>query len=316
MRFARDILLPVAGLTVVVATGAVLGAWAPPRTKRKEPVEPEDENGWELEAELVGDLYDEADDDPVEPDAEAVGPGSPDEHCKYDVDDLPPLSMALAADGDSYCVIDPLNDPEFKPQPRGAPFAKAPKAVIWPLKTKHKRRLVTSYLSGGGWRGDSGRAFAAKREGSDGTRLHAGVDIFGNTGDVVVAPEAGQIFRIYPFKSGTWAVYLWTPDNRLINLGEVEKNSWRQFKIKPGDYVKPGQAVARIGAHDDGGAHMLHLETYDVAGLSEDTVEKQIRNRHYRWFEGDPYPTGLTDPTRYLVNAGVQTYRKEQSGGK
>lgn len=297
-------------LGVVAVAGVGLAAVKPPRRKSKRspyaplpspygPPEP-----WELEAEAAA-AADEDPDDPDEIPEDPVGSGSPEDHCI----DREPLLGAGEEDTAYFCVAYPLEDPEYAPEERGAPMAPVPSTNQWPLATTHRRRLVTSYLSGGGWRGDSGRAFAVSR----GSRKHAGVDLFADVGDAVVAPEDGVIFRVYPFTKGTWAMYLWTNDDRIINLGEVEKSSWREFDIRPGVHVQQGQPIARIGAQDDGGAHMLHVETYDVAGLSEDQVEKMIRGEHYRWFKGESRPSGLMDPTAYLVMAGTRSYRAEQS---
>src|SRR5690606_20764727 len=103
----------------------------------------------------------------------------------------------------SWKVLDPLKDPMFAPENRGVPFASTGTDTVWPVKTKHYSRLVTSYRNVEGWYGYSGRAFKAKRESEDGEqRSHAGVDLFGHEGDLVIAPEDARVLTVLPFNAG------------------------------------------------------------------------------------------------------------------
>src|SRR5690606_18072389 len=137
------------------------------------------------------------------------------------------------------------------PKDNGVPFASVGTDTTWPVRTKHYSRLVTSYRNPDGWYGYSGRAFKTEREDDDGAgRWHAGVDLFGHEADIVVAPEDSRVLAILPFHAGTWAVYLITPDRRVLNLGEVEKYSWREFDVSPGIAVSKGQPLARIGRQE------------------------------------------------------------------
>lgn len=224
--------------------------------KRRVLVPADDLESWEKAGPDVG-----VDGEPIESDAPPVGSGSPDDYCAP--------SMGLLASSSS-CPSDPLSLPEFVPVDRGAPFAASSPGALWPTITKDSQRLVVSYWSGSGPRGSSGRAFGAARESDDGVqRHHAGVDLFANDQDPVVAPVDGRILWIGPFFRGTWAVYLRAGD-LVINLGEVSDLSWRDFslpepvqlpgerkpsaRIRPGVQVRAGQKLARVGAQEEGGA--------------------------------------------------------------
>jgi hypothetical protein len=261
---------------------------------------------WEVAAAAFGDVDPDYDDevDPEPPDPSLIiGTGSPADLCGVVVRNPPPEEV--------LCVLDPLEDPRFAPRASKAAFAKLGKSSIWPVDTKHKLRLVTSYWTADGIRGSWGREFGTKRTSKDGTpRRHAGIDLYGNVGDPVLAPESGRILAILPFKNPTWAVYIRTPDDQVINLGEVLKFSWRDFKVKPGDAVKKGDPVARIGQM--GSKHMLHFETYDATGVSDDEMVDVIRKGQMRWTDADNPPTRLRDPSRYLVDAATRTYRSEE----
>src|SRR5690606_13340370 len=149
--------------------------------------------------------------------------------------------------------------------------------------TSHSGRLVVSYWTAGGVRGYSGLAFAASRMVVEGATKHAGVDLFARKGDVVVAPEDGRVLAILPFNAGTWAVYVRSLlDDGVVNLGEVEKLSWREFGVKPGQTVHVGQPLARIGVQAKGST-MLHLETYGVDGVDDETVVAAIRAGELSW---------------------------------
>lgn len=55
--------------------------------------------------------------------------------------------------------------------------------------------------------------------------------------------------------------------------------------------------MGRIGLSNDG-SHMLHLETY-----TPDVSVAQIREGAMQWPADEDPPSGLLDPTRYLVRA-------------
>lgn len=286
-------------LGIAAATGVALAA----RRLFDSRLEP-----WERVAEELGNVGDPEGHDPnaEEP---AIGTGLPDEHC-----------VLLGADADNvepHCVTDPLSDTRFAPVYRGAAASAIPSSSIWPVKTKHGGRLLVSYWTAGGHRGYSGRAFAADREdvvdGRVYERSHAGVDLFARAGDVVVAPENAKVLAILKFNAGTWAVYL-RAGGRVVNLGEVEKLSWRKFNISPGVAVVEGQPLARVGIQAEGST-MIHFETYWVGGMTDEEVIEAIRSGAMSWARDQPAPPLLRDPSGYLVMAASRTYRREMSTG-
>ena len=177
------------------------------------------------------------------------------------------------------------------------------------MQTSHPSRLVLSYWTAGGVRGYSGRAFAAKRVDSRGERNHAGVDLFAREGDLVVAPEDGRVLAILPFNAGTWAVYVRSVlDDRVVNLGEVEKLSWREFGVAPGQVVKLGQPLARIGRQTRGST-MLHLETYGVDAIADELLVESIRAGALR-LGGEVAQAWLRDPSGYLLEAARRSWQR------
>lgn len=266
---------------------------------------------WEEEAEAAGDVSDDHD-KLLESDAEPVGKGSPDEHCFGVAVAFGPDGTPLVGGGEEFeCVSDPLGDPRFAPVDRGAPMAAVPANSTWPLRTRHRRRLVTSYFTQEGVRGSSGRTFASQRFTEEGVeRSHVGVDLFAGENDVVLAPEAGRVIAVLPFHLGTWAIYLRTKQNQIVNLGEVKAYSWREFGVHPGLEVVMGQALARVGVMGDDST-MLHTEIYDASDLPDEEVVRKIRAGEYQWFAGEKAPEGVRDPSAYLVMAGTYTHRRE-----
>lgn len=262
------------------------------------PLEP-----WEEEAEFGGDVDPEIYDDVVDPVPEeaVVGEGAPEDLCVTIENPVP----------EEACVLDPLKDERFAPREGAGPLGlRGTTGAIWPVATRHRRRLVTSYWTTDGLRGAWGRHFGAKRQTSEGQfRRHAGVDLFARQDDAVVAPEAGRVVAVLPFHHGTWAIYLRIPGGRVINLGEVKRYSWREFGIRPGAQVEKGQPLARVGQMT-GGDHMLHLEIYDAADALDDDLVEEIRRGDMRWLEETP-PPRLLDPSAYLVDAAARTYRAE-----
>jgi hypothetical protein len=165
------------------------------------------------------------------------------------------------------------------------------------------------------FRGKWGRHFGTAREDKDGTvRRHAGVDLAGNRGDVVVAMQPGELLVVLPFYNGTEALYQLTEEGVIINYGEIEPGSPFEFiadaywKLKPDELgipatlqgrsvpIRAGDPIARIGHHE-----MLHAETYRAEPKLADQIVA-IRNGHYRWLTPEA-PSGLLDPTEYLVKA-------------
>lgn len=215
----------------------------------------------------------------------------------------------VGADSGGYCM--PPADLAPAPKTEVA-FAGGAKRPGWPLDTSSDERLKVSYkdvksLFHGRW----GREFGATRKSKDDDgreykRVHVGMDLFAEPGDVVYATEPGEVVATLPFYKGTGAVYVKHDSGLIVNYGEIEKGSWKDFGVKTGigtgQRVEQGQPIARVGVSDDG-SHMLHLETYQPYV----TVD-EIRKKKMRWYAGDSPPVGVLDPTLYLVRARQVAY--------
>lgn len=265
---------------------------------------------WEREVGAESALTEHGEDITPTPPGTIQFSGHPEAHCPPEQPDK--ASFFEGADPEpAFCIPDPFVVPEYRPREEHAPWPTLPASSTWPVQTKHGLRLVTSYFTEDGkLRGRWGRQFGAGRE--DDADRHAGVDLAGEEGDIVVAPQAGTIVAILPFYHGTWAVYLRTADDNIINLGEIRKLSWREFGIKPGMQVEEGQPVARIGLMRK--STMLHVEIYDGTGVSDEDLVKAIRSGYFQWPAEKEPPAGLLDPSPYLLQAATRTYRREKTG--
>jgi hypothetical protein len=159
----------------------------------------------------------------------------------------------------------PGNEPkDFAP----APFAPTT-GFYWPVRNpKLQEGRAVCYTGQGGKGYWEGRGFFAKRPAKPPyNRMHVGIDVFGNEGDIVVACEAGKIVAFYPF----YPNYPKTPlvscmlvfsekSGMTVNYGEVRHDSMDHFRLKVGDTVAPGQPIALVGKMEVD--HMLHFETY------------------------------------------------------
>lgn len=255
--------------------------------------------------ELPGGGYTPATDLPdlLDFDEDSVDEQEPPE-IQYDPNDAPciekPVPVAAGLEGEEYCT--PPKDLEPKVR-TSVEFAGGGDRPRWPIETAETRKIQVSYQDVRElWHGRWGRHFGASRKSKGGgKRHHAGVDLFGDPGDVVLAMEPGEILATLPFYKGTSAVYLLTDSGLIINYGELEPKSWGSYGIKTGietgQRVKAGDRLGRVGLSNDG-SHMLHLETYDPSVALD-----QIRRGDMQWKHGQEPPTGLLDPTRYLVRA-------------
>lgn len=176
---------------------------------------------------------------------------------------------------------------ELPKQVYDVPFAEGSPHPAWPIVTNHPRKWMISYRTKEGEIiGNGARRFMADR----GAKFHAGIDLYGRPGDLIVAMEDGVIVNHYHFFHGTHALIVQHDSGLVINYGEVAKNSWKEFGLKKGSRVQKGKAIARVGLMS-GGSHMLHLETY-ISG-----VEKNIR---IPTTKVDPR---IRNPTKYLLIA-------------
>jgi len=220
----------------------------------------------------------------------------------------PAVSSPYAFEGDdpgAGCV--PPADLEPKQRTEVA-FAQGADQPAWPLAVSKDPKLRVSYEDVRGlFHGKWGRHFGAKRTSTDPDtgksyqRVHVGVDLFADDGDIVYTTEPGEIIALLPYYKGTGAVYVLNDSGIIVNYGEVKMNSWRQYDLKVGDVVQARQPIAKVGVSSDG-SHMLHIETFTA-----DTTVEQIRSGDLRWIAGHQAPAGVLDPTRYLVVARQAT---------
>lgn len=182
----------------------------------------------------------------------------------------------------------------------------------WPLDPQLDPRMRVSYEDvRGTWHGKWGRHVGATRKstnketGETYKRVHVGVDLFADDGDVVFATEPGVVLATLPYYKGLGALYVLHDSGLIVNYGEIKMNSWRDFGIKSGietgQRIEKGQPIARVGTASDG-SHMLHVETFEP-----DVSVDEIRQGDMRWIAGESAPEGVLDPTRYLVRARQAT---------
>ena len=278
------LLVAVPGVGIGVTVGAIVGA------KRKVRLPDHGYSPWWELDELID--YDEGEAEPEPPDivydefdSPCVGP---------EEGEGPPLSLGEDA---QFCTPPAELEPKIKTE---VPFAEGGGRPLWPVATNAKRKLQVSYQDVRNlWHGRWGREFGATRTSkkTGARRTHAGVDLFADPGDVVVATEPGEVIAALPFYAGTGALYLKTDSGLILNYGEIEEGSWRKYDVHVGKRVEAGDRLARVGASDTG-SHMLHFETYEP-----DVTLQEIRRGEMQWRKGDSAPGGLLDPTRYLVQA-------------
>lgn len=206
--------------------------------------------------------------------------------------ETPEDPLDLGASDDAVSPTLPEDVPAPRPIP-GLPFAEGIARPVWPLDTSHPRDREVSYVDvDGKVHGRWGRPIGAAR--AEGTRNHAGVDLFSNAGDPVLAIADGTLVAVQSFKLGSWAVLV-DHGAYTVLYGEVEKHSWRAYGLRVGDRVAAGEPFAEVACMrtDENGvctSHMLHLETY-VTGTK----------RNARWY--DAPPPSLLDPTLMLLLA-------------
>ncbi len=184
------------------------------------------------------------------------------------------------------------------PKNYGVPFAGGPSRPTWPVGPSENPRwgeVAYRDVNGGKHGNVGGRAFHASRK----SRYHAGIDLYADAGDVVLAPESGVIVADQNFlKSipGEDAMLIQGDSGTTILLGEIVAESMTtQYGLKEGSRVEQGQPVA-IVAETVNGSHMLHFETY---------TQGSERNRSWKKSK-KPHPS-LLDPTAYLLRARVST---------
>lgn len=191
----------------------------------------------------------------------------------------------------------PFPEPEvFK----GVPFAQGDPFAVWPVDSTDSRKYDVSYKDiNGKIHANALRRFGAPRQGEKGPRYHIGIDLYANDGDVVKAVEDGFIVEDQTFKLGSWAL-LQQGNSGVTNLyGEVKKNSWQEFGVQKGSFVKKGDPIARVAlmVNNQGEkSHMLHFETY-TKGVTENIP----------WYtEQKKAPPEILNPTRFLLKIAAR----------
>ncbi len=172
----------------------------------------------------------------------------------------------------------PIDDP--------APFAEPPKSeCYWPLRSSDSRRLDIAYeATDGTIIVNEARYFHAPRQ----DRYHAGVDLYGNPGDALIACEDGRIVNFYSFYEGTYALIVEFPD-KVVNYGEVADDSLTRTGLRVNDTVEAGEVIGAVGRLGSGNS-MCHFETY-VPGTT----------KNESWPAGQNPSARLLNPTKYLL---------------
>lgn len=110
------------------------------------------------------------------------------------------------------------------------------------------------------------RRFGASRD--NGTRAHAGCDLYFPTGTIIHAITSGTVIADpYWFYDGTYALEI-DHGAFVARYGEIQK----QTLVRKGDHVSPGQPIAKVGNLLSIVASMLHLELYDKSAQGPLTV--------------------------------------------
>jgi murein DD-endopeptidase MepM/ murein hydrolase activator NlpD len=147
----------------------------------------------------------------------------------------------------------------------------------------------------------------ARCHGQGKKRFHCGIDLLAKAGEPIRACDAGTILRFKSFYASkntsgpktfdTYALFV-EHDGYIINYGEVDKTSLKDFNLKVGDQVEPGQTIARVGWQP--GAQMLHFELY-TTGLKA-TWTSNYTPGNQQWLQTDASPPScLLNPITYLL---------------
>lgn len=130
-------------------------------------------------------------------------------------------------------------------------------------------------------------------------RRHAGVDLFANAGDRVIAVEDGVIVGFYPFlraRTGEMSyALLIAHEGYVANYAEVREDSLRARGLEIGSRVRAGQ---EIGAVSD--TSMLHYETYQPG-----------TTRNTSWAYTETRPASVIDPTPRLADLARRAVRMQ-----
>jgi 3-polyprenyl-4-hydroxybenzoate decarboxylase len=130
--------------------------------------------------------------------------------------------------------------------------------------------------------------------------IHKGIDLYAKVGEPVFTVEDGRIVEICPFTGevagfpwweNTWGIYI-EGKSGIVVYGEIRPNSY----YKVGDLVHKNSnigSVLRVLKKDNGRPlSMLHLELHEKNHIHTG-----------QWEIGKPKPTGILDPTKYLLKS-------------
>lgn len=190
----------------------------------------------------------------------------------------------------------PAPVPDDLPSPKqmeSALFAPAT-GVFWPVRNPkiHYGRTVSYVDAGGSKHGvaPNGRDFLANRPVGTVQRFHAGIDVFADDGDIIVACESGKVVNTYHFYKNVHCLIVQHDSGVVINYGEVKPESLARYGMKKGVRVLPGQPIAQAGRMSS--EAMLHFETYP----SGTTLNVSIKQAE----KAKKLPL-IFNPTAYLI---------------
>lgn len=162
-----------------------------------------------------------------------------------------------------------------------------PTGKRWPVQNGN--RAVSYTLATGTVVGNAATCFGASRENN--TRYHAGMDLVCDPGDKVVAMEAGKILGMIPGFVRLGAVVV--AHASIVGVyAEIDLSSLTKAGLKAGDMVSAGQVIG-FGAINYEGRSMLHTELW---------APGHAPLAYTPWNKTAPAPTGLTDPSQYLIS--------------
>lgn len=172
---------------------------------------------------------------------------------------------------------------------------------MWPVKTRSIHKLEVPYTSAESQRPYDGihegsnvnlaRAFHASRSTDVKPRYHAAVDLIAFPGDEIVAVDDGIVQGPAGGYVGLGALVV---EHAGITIVYAEMDV--DASLKPGDKVHAGQKLGVTATSQSSAtapkSSMLHFETWEPG--------TQI-TQFQAWYVGAPAPTGLLDPTVFLL---------------
>ncbi len=210
--------------------------------------------------------------------------------------------------GGEWAVVPPAaqpwQPPAVDPKATGSALFAEASGLYWPVrnpKNHYGRAVCFKGADGKGYGTESGsrkREFLAPRpaQAENPTRYHAGIDVFGDFHDVIVACEAGTVVNFYPFYPSppetalVWCLLVEGKSGTVVNYGEVDPKSLKKYGIKKGMEVLPGQPIAEVGRMVKDS--MLHFETYPAGTRHNVSFKKS---------GGEETLKRFLNPTQYLL---------------